>query len=96
MLAPAPDTFATLLWPVAGQEAPPPLPLRAPPTLLRSIMPALDLAYGLSDLSDMSNGLSERLADLIAQLGADRSPVAAEPAAEPRGDAALLPLADAA
>ncbi|GJD76087.1 hypothetical protein [Methylobacterium goesingense] len=92
MLAPAPDTFATLLWPVAEQEAPPPAPLRAPPTFLRSIMPALDLAYGLSDLSDMSNALSERLADLIAQLGADRPPVPAEP----RGDAALLPLADAA
>ncbi|MDB5648304.1 hypothetical protein [Methylobacterium sp.] len=63
MLALATDTFGTLLWPHPGGETglPPSLP-----GVLRSVMPALDLAFGLSDLSDMPDDLAALVARLQA------------------------------
>ena len=56
MLAPATDTFGTPLWPHAAKPA--------APSFLRSIMPALDLAFGLP----YSGDAPDALAALIVRL----------------------------
>lgn len=66
MLALGTDTFGILLWPVPGPDLPL-APAQAPLTFLRSITPALDLAFGLSDLSDVGADLAGWIARLEAE-----------------------------
>ncbi|MCJ2033404.1 hypothetical protein [Methylobacterium sp. J-068] len=81
MLALAPNTFGTLLWPLPDAAPPPPPSVPAPPSFLRSVTPALDRAFGLPDPWDLPDDLAALTTRLRAGPLGTRpdSPPAAEP-----------------
>lgn len=90
MLALATDTFGTLLWPDVAEEdsggretsGEAGAVRSVPPGFLRSIMPALDCAFGLPPLADAPDALLALAARLMA------GPLGAAPAlpAQPEAD----------